>query len=117
MAKGVLLFIMDITQLTKQLREVADHLASIDASLQSFSLNGDQPTRAFVSKRTICSRLNIPAVALDKLIHQGVASGGESGLVEGIHYCRADINERNSSKFLYDAQRILNSAWKSFKNV
>lgn len=108
---------MDITQLTKQLRDISDHLASIDASLQTFNLNGTEETKAFVSKRTMCSRLNIPAVALDKLIHQGIASGGDSGLVEGIHYCKSDPNERNSSKFLYDSQRILNAAWKSFRNV
>ena len=108
---------MDITQLTKQLRDIADTLESIDASLQIVSQKDQKETTAFVSKRTICSRLSVPSVTLDKLIHQGVASGGSSGLVEGVHFCRADPNERNSSKFLYDARRILNSAWTSFKNV
>ena len=108
---------MDITQLTKQLRDIADTLESIDASLQSISQTDAKETRAFVSKRTICSRLNIPSVALDKLIHQGVASQGDNGLVEGVHFCRTDPTERNSSKFLYDSQRILDSAWKSFQNV
>jgi len=108
---------MDITQLTKQLRDIASTLDSIDASLQFMSQSDEKETRAFVSKRTICSRLNVPSVALDKLIHQGVASGGDSGLVEGVHFCRTDPAERNSSKFLYDSQRILNSAWRSFQNV
>tara|TARA_R100000995_G_C3475534_1_gene120741 strand:- start:1324 stop:1650 length:327 start_codon:yes stop_codon:yes gene_type:complete len=108
---------MDISQLTKQLKEISYTLESIDASLQSISQTDKQETTAFVSKRTICNRLNVPSVTLDKLIHQGVASGGDSGLVEGIHFCRTDPTERNSSKFLYDSRRILNSAWKSFKNV
>lgn len=108
---------MDITTLTKQLKAIADSLDSLDASLQSLAYKGDKETKAFVSKRTICQRLNIPSVALDKLIHQGIASRGASGLVEGIHYCKVDPEENNSSRFLYDAQRILNSAWVSFKNV
>jgi hypothetical protein len=108
---------MDITGLTKLLREISDSLNSIDASLQMLAFKGDRETKAFVSKRTICQRLNLPSVSLDKLIYQGIMSHGESGLVEGIHYCKADPEETNSSKFLYDAHRILSSAWNNFKNV
>jgi hypothetical protein len=108
---------MDSTQITKLLREISDSLNSIDASLQMLSYKGDRETKSFVSKRTICQRLNVPAVTLDKLIYQGITSGGESGLVEGIHFCKSDPEETNSSKFLYDAQVILSSAWNSFKNV
>jgi hypothetical protein len=78
---------------------------------------GDKETKAFVSKRTICQRLNVPSVTLDKLIFQGITSKGKSGLVEGIHYCKTDPEESNSSKFLYDSQVIMSSAWHSFKNV
>jgi hypothetical protein len=70
-----------------------------------------------VSKKVITQRLNIPAVALDKLIHQGIASRGASGLVEGKHYCKLDPSDNNSAKFLYDAQAIIDSAWEGFKNV
>jgi len=108
---------MDITQLTKQLKDISDSLDSIDASLQRVSKTDQKETTAFVSKRTICNRLSIPSVTLDKLIHQGIVSKGSSGLVEGVHYCRTDPNEKNSSKFLYDSDRILNSAWKTFQNV
>mgnify|MGYP006908358103 CR=1 FL=1 len=108
---------MDITGLTKLFREISDSLNSIDASLQMLAFKGDRETKAFVSKRTICQRLNVPAVTLDKLIYQGITSNGESGLVEGLHYCKVDPGESNSSKFLYDAQGILSSAWNNFKNV
>jgi hypothetical protein len=50
---------------------------------------------------------SVPTVALDKLIHQGLASGGDYGIIEGKHFCRLDPNERNSSKFLYDPLRNL----------
>ena len=78
---------------------------------------GKKETKAFVNKRTICQRLNVPAVTLDKLIYQGIVSKGESGLVEGLHFCKADPEETNSSKFLYDQQVIMSSAWKNFQNV
>jgi len=108
---------MDNTQFTKTLKDIGYTLESIDSSLQELANSDKKLTAAFVSKRTICTRLNVPSVTLDKLIHQGVVSGGDSGLVEGVHFCRVDPNERNSSKFLYDPRRILDSAWKSFKNV
>ena len=101
----------------KDLKEIKETLASIDVSLQLLANKSRKRTTCFVNKRTICQRLNIPAVTLDKLIHQGLASGGKSGLVEGVHYCKVDPEERNSSKFLYDPYSILNSAWSNFKNV
>lgn len=109
---------MDTT--SREIKEILKALNSIDVSLQLIAASNDKDDRrttAFVSKKVICQRLNIPAVALDKLIFQGIATQGESGLTEGIHYCKLDPNERNSSKFLFDAQAIIQSAWKNFKNV
>lgn len=101
----------------KDIKEIKETLASIDVSLQLLANKSRKRTTCFVNKRTICHRLNIPAVTLDKLIHQGIVSGGKSGLVEGLHYCKLDSTEKNSSKFLFDPYSILNSAWKNFKNV
>ena len=100
----------------KDLKEIKETLASIDVSLQLLANKSEKRTTCFVNKRTICHRLNIPSVALDKLIHQGFVSGGKSGLVEGLHYCKVDPTEKNSSKFLYDPHKILESAWENFKN-
>ena len=100
----------------KDLKEIKEILASIDVSLQLLANKSEKRTTCFVNKRTICHRLNIPAVTLDKLIHQGIVSGGKSGLVEGLHYCRMSPEEKNSSKFLYDPYAILAAAWRTFKN-
>ena len=105
-------------QTLKELKEIKQALTSIDISLQLLvSQKEGKVTSAFVSKKVISQRLNVPAVTLDKLIHQGIASGGESGLVEGKHYCKTDPDERNSSKFLYDPHVIMQAAWSNFKNV
>ena len=111
-------YMLNTNTLAKNLRDIADTLASVDASLQSLAYRGeDKITQSFVNKKTICHRLSVPSVAVDKLIHQGIASGGKSGLVEGVHYCKIDPEERNSSKFLYDAHRVMNSAWTNFQSV
>jgi hypothetical protein len=101
----------------RELKEIMIALESIDVSLQLIANKSNNRTTAFVSKRVICQRLSIPSVALDKLIHQGLASGGDYGIIEGKHFCKLDPDERNSSKFLYDPYAILNSAWENFKNV
>jgi hypothetical protein len=101
----------------KELKDIKSVLESIDVSLQLIANKNQNRTTAFVTKRVICQRLSVPTVALDKLIHQGLASGGDYGIIEGKHFCRLDPNERNSSKFLYDPYAILNSAWENFKNV
>jgi len=101
----------------KELKDIKNVLESIDVSLQLIANKSQNRTTAFVTKRVICQRLSVPTVALDKLIHQGLASGGDYGIIEGKHFCRLDPNERNSSKFLYDPYAILNSAWENFKNV
>lgn len=104
-------------ELQKELKDIKSALESIDVSLQLIANKSQNRTTAFVTKRVICQRLSVPTVALDKLIHQGLASGGDYGIIEGKHFCRLDPNERNSSKFLYDPYAILNSAWENFKNV
>ena len=103
----------------REIKAIRDSLAGIDISLQLLAAQRDKEhrTTAFLSKRAMCQRLNIPAVALDRLIHQGIASGGKSGLVEGKHFCKLDPEERNSSKFLYDPHAIINSAWSNFQHV
>lgn len=105
-------------QALKELKEIKQALTSIDISLQLLVAQKDgKITSAFVSKKAISQRLNVPSVTIDKLIHQGIASGGESGLVEGKHFCKTDPEERNSSKFLYDPHEIMQSAWNNFKNA
>jgi hypothetical protein len=91
----------------KELKDIKSVLESIDVSLQLIANKSQNRTTAFVTKRVICQRLSVPTVALDKLIHQGLASGGDYGIIEGKHFCRLDPNERNSSKFLYDPLRNL----------
>ena len=78
-------------QTLKELKEIKQALTSIDMSLQLLVAQKDgKITTAFVSKKVISQRLNVPAVTIDKLIHQGIASGGKSGLVESVHYCKVD---------------------------
>jgi hypothetical protein len=102
-------------QTLKEIKAIRESLNSIDISLQLLvSQKSGRATCAFVSKKTISERLNLPSVAIDKLIHQGIVSGGSSGLVEGKHYCKADPTERNSSKFLYDPHAVIESAWSNF---
>ena len=103
---------------TREIKEIRDALNSIETSLQLLVAQKEgKITSAFVSKKVISQRLNVPAVTVDKLIHQGIASGGESGLVEGKHYCKVDPTERNSSKFLYDLHAIMQAAWSNFTYV
>lgn len=103
---------MDIT---REIKDIRDALNSIEISLQLLVAKKDgKVTSAFVSKKAISQRLNIPSVTIDKLIHQGIVSKGESGLVEGKHYCKVDPSERNSSKFLYDPHAIMRAAWSNF---
>lgn len=106
---------MDIT---REIKDIRDALNSIEISLQLLVAHKEgRVTTAFVSKKAISQRLNIPAVTIDKLIHQGIVSQGESGLVEGKHYCKVDPSERNSSKFLYDPHEIMQAAWSNFSYV
>jgi len=106
---------MDIT---REIKDIRDALNSIEISLQMLVAQKDNKiTTAFVSKKVISQRLNIPSVTIDKLIHQGIVSGGESGLVEKKHYCKVDPSERNSSKFLYDLHAIIQAAWSNFTYV
>ena len=109
---------MSMDESLRQLKAIQKALDSIDTSLQLLVAQKDgKVTTAFVSKKVISQRLNIPSVAVDKLIHQGIVSGGKSGLVESVHYCKVDPDERNSSKFLFDPHSIIQSAWDNFKNV
>lgn len=102
-------------QTLKELKAIQKSLESIDTSLQLLvAQKDDKRTTAFVSKKVISQRLNVPAVTIDKLIHQGIASGGKSGLVESVHYCKVDPDERNSSKFLFDPHSIIQAAWQNF---
>jgi hypothetical protein len=105
-------------QLLREIKQIKEALVSIDVTLQLLVAQKEgKITSAFVSKKTIGQRLNVPSVTIDKLIHQGIVSGGSSGLVEGKHYCKVDQEERNSSKFLYDPHAVLQAAWSNFQNV
>lgn len=98
-------------------KEIEKLLRSIDVSLQLIaSKNSPNRTTAFVDKKTIASKLGVPLVTIDKLVHQGLVSNGTSGLVHKRHYAKLDPTESNTSNFLYDAGKILQDAWNSFKD-
>jgi hypothetical protein len=99
----------------KELKAISATLDSIDVSLMQIANKGAKRTTAFVSKKNVGQRLGVPSVAIDKLIHQGITSKGKSGLVEGVHYAKLSPLENNPSKFLYDVNQILLSAWDNFK--
>jgi hypothetical protein len=90
-------------------------LRSIDTSLQILANSKSGcVTTAFVTKRALAERLGVPAIKVDKLIYQGIISGGKSGLVEKRHYCKLDPDESNPSNYLYDSARVLADAWNNF---
>jgi hypothetical protein len=96
-------------------KELLDTLRSIDVSLQIIANSkAGNLTTAFVGKKVIASRLGVPPITVDKLIHQGLVSKGTSGLVEGRHYCKLDPTETNTSNFLFDSAKVLADAWTSF---
>lgn len=107
---------MDNPQIIKTLKEISIALTNIDISLQLLSSDKRRRTTAFVNKKAVAQRLGVPSVAVDKLIYQGVASNGKSGLVEGKHYTKLDPDDNNPAKFLYDVHEILQSAWNNFQN-
>ena len=103
--------------LSKDFKKFIDVLTNIDTSLQIISnAKASKVTTAFVSKKAVAARLNVAPVVIDKLIHTGIASGGTAGLVEGIHYCKLDPSETNTSAFLFDATKVMESAWQNFAN-
>ena len=107
---------MENPQLTKSLKEISTALTNIDISLQLLSADKHQRrTTAFVNRKAVAERLGVPSVTIDKLIYQGLTSGGKSGLVEGKHYTKVDPSDNNSTKFLYDVHEILQAAWSNFK--
>jgi hypothetical protein len=90
-------------------------LRSIDTSLQILAnAKSGSVTTAFIAKRALAERLGVASIKIDKLIHQGIVSGGKSGLVEGRHYCKLDPDESNPSNYLYDSARVLADAWNNF---
>ena len=90
-------------------------LRSIDTSLQILAnAKSGSVTTAFIAKRALAERLGVASIKIDKLIHQGIVSGGKSGLVEGRHYCKLDSDESNPSNYLYDSARVLADAWNNF---
>lgn len=98
-------------------KELEKLLRSIDLSLQLIASREDsRRTTAFVDKKTIAARLGVPLITIDKLIHQGLVSNGKSGLVHQRHYAKLDPTESNTANFLYDAGKILEDAWNSFKD-
>ena len=98
-------------------KELLDVLKNIDTSLQIIAnSNSGNITTAFINKKAIAARLGVSPVTIDKLIHQGITSKGNSGLVEGRHYCKLDPNETNTSNFLFDSAKVLQDAWTSFTN-
>ena len=100
---------------SRELRKLTEVLESIDANLQILAnAKAHNVATAFVSRKVIAARLGVAPVVIDKLIHTGVASGGTSGLVEGIHYAKLDPTETNTSRFLFDSTKVLQAAWANF---
>jgi len=90
-------------------------LDSIDTSLQILAnAKSGNLTTAFITKKALAARMGVPPIAVDKLVHQGVASKGKSGLVEGRHYCKLHPSDNNTNSFLYDSAKVLKDAWTSF---
>jgi len=96
-------------------KDLLNLLQSIDVSLQIIAQNKTKSAKTvFVSKKVIAARLGVPPVTIDKLVYQGITSGGKSGLVELRHYCKLDPSEQNISNFLFDPVQITTDAWNSF---
>lgn len=90
-------------------------LESIDTSLQLIAnAKAGNLTTAFIPKKVLAARLGVPTITIDKLVHQGLASKGKSGLVEGRHYCKVHPDDNNPSNFLYDSAKVFKDAWTSF---
>lgn len=98
-------------------KEIIDILASIDTSLQILANSqSGNVTTAFINRKAMAARLGVQPIVIDKLVYQGITSGGESGLVEGRHYCKLDPSETNISNFLFDSAKVLSDAWSSFSH-
>jgi hypothetical protein len=98
-------------------KEFLATLKSIDTSLRILAAaHSPSRTAGFVAKKDLATYLAVKPVTIDKLIHQGLVSGGTSGIVEGRHYCRLDPRDNNSSNFLFDATRVMADAWSNFSN-
>lgn len=103
------------TLFTMLSKELLDVLRNIDTSLQIIAnSNSKDYTTAFINKKAMATRLGVAPITIDKLIYQGITSKGQSGLVEGRHYCKLDPSETNTSNFLFDAAKVLQDAWTSF---
>jgi hypothetical protein len=97
-------------------RRIVKALESIDRTLKVMcSQVGDSPVDCLVTKDQVGEALNLASTAIDKLIFQGLVSKGESGLVEGRHYCKLHPEETNPSNFRFNLYHVLDDAWKSFK--
>lgn len=99
------------------LKEITTVLQSIDLSLKVIaSRQNDNVPAVLVTKKQVADALGVKPVTVDKLVYQGIVSKGASGLVERIHYCKLDPNERNISNYRFNLARILVDAWSSFSN-
>lgn len=99
------------------LKDITQILQSIDLSLQVIaSRQNDNAPAVLVTKKQVAEALGVKAVTIDKLVYQGIVSQGKSGLVERVHYCKLDPDERNISNYRFNLSRILSDAWGSFSN-
>jgi hypothetical protein len=99
------------------LKEITTVLQSIDLSLKIIaSRQNENVPSVLVNKKQVADALGVKPVTIDKLVYQGIVSKGTSGLVERIHYCKLDPDERNISNYRFNLARILVDAWGSFSN-
>ncbi len=92
-------------------------LRSIDLSLKIIAGSKDTLTpTVLISRSEVCELLGVTATTVDKLIHQGIVSGGYSGLVERRHYCKLTPEETNTARFKFNPTTVVRDAWQSFTN-
>lgn len=98
-------------------KDITQLLQSIDISLKIIaSRQNDGVPSVLVTKKQVAEALGVKPVTVDKLVYQGIVSKGTSGLVERVHYCKLDPDERNISNYRFNLARILTDAWGSFTN-
>ena len=98
-------------------KDITQILRNIDTSLQIIANSqAGGVTTAFINRKALAARLGVQPIAIDKLVYQGITSAGKSGLVEGRHYCKLDPEEINISNFLFDSDKVMSDAWKSFSD-
>lgn len=92
-------------------------LKSIDRSLQLLVANKTGAPAKLSSRTEVAAALGVPTVAVDRMIHEGIASGGKRGLLERVHYVKLDPRETNTAKFLFHLPKVVQTVWEGFSRT